>query len=44
MFFIRRFIVNPIRRKLGLPVHYRMRARTGHFGVGVFASRHAGRD
>lgn len=30
---IRRLIINPFRRWLGLPVHYRMRARGGHLGM-----------
>lgn len=29
---IRRYIVNPIRRFFGLPVHYRMKAKGARFG------------
>ena len=29
----RRFVINPIRRKLGLPVHYRLKAKGLRLGV-----------
>jgi hypothetical protein len=31
---IRRLIINPVRRWFGLPVHYVLKARPGHFDLG----------